>query len=509
MSTNKKNNKIKLIKITVLLAVSMILISGCITKQEGPKKPAVENVSPNWIKEGAIYETHPYYYVDGTFKSMTEKIPSIADLGVKTIYLMPIWEHVPAPNGEMKYGYIYSIYDYYNISSEFGTKDDLKELVATVHKYNMKIVFDLVTCCTPRKSIIYNNDWTFRVPLSELNNKGLDLKATTRNNNNIVASECVTGKNEYSMCKLSGTASGSDVILDNYPISNFGPAVDRTNPEVVDYFTKMTEYYVKEYDIDGWRVDTSANNWNPEIVSGDHSITKLLKSVKDAITKVKPDAIIMPENPSIKLDEIAQISYEPYKLKDTIYERIENDSMTSKQFINLLQQQKIGYNRTRAYFVETHDSGRINEMAPQLDKPLLVLISTVPGVPMIQAGQEIGATNKFRSHTPVDWTNGDYELNNFYKKVFKIRNNNSALKYGSIENVFKAGENTYAYLRSYESNKVIVVINFDDKPVSSTLDLPLKSGTVLHDKLNDESFTVNKPNNFKITLPAYGARILV
>ncbi|MCX9012720.1 MAG: alpha-glucosidase C-terminal domain-containing protein [Candidatus Methanoperedens sp.] len=126
-----------------------------------------------------------------------------------------------------------------------------------------------------------------------------------------------------------------------------------------------------------------------------------------------------------------------------------------------------------------------------------------------EKGQEIGATNPYLSDAPVEWDKGDYELKDFYKKVIGIRNRNDALKYGSTENVWKAGDNTFAYLRSYTESKAAIVINFQNKEVSSTLSLPFESGIILRDELNNESFVVNDPNNFKIKLQPYGSRILV
>lgn len=82
------------------------------------------------------------------------------------------------------------------------------------------------------------------------------------------------------------------VISLQYPQVGWGFAVDKTNPEMIEYFTEVAKYYVKEYDIDGWRVDAPSDNWNPDIISGDHSSKQLLRSVKTEITKIKLDAIL-------------------------------------------------------------------------------------------------------------------------------------------------------------------------------------------------------------------------
>ncbi len=123
-----------------------------------------------------------------------------------------------------------------------------------------------------------------------------------------------------------------------------------------------------------------------------------------------------------------------------------------------------------------------------------------------------GAKNTFCSGSAakaaVDWANGDYELRDYYKKVLSIRNSNNALKYGDIQNVWKSGDNTFAYSRTYGDEIVVVVINFRGVQAASVLDVPFNRGDVLKDGLSGETFTVTDPSNFRITIPAYGSRIL-
>ncbi len=470
-----------------------------------------------WIKEAPIYETHPCYY-NGTFRSLTEQIPKIADSGVKTIYMMPIWEHEPLPPGDnnYRYGFVYHILDYYKISPEFGTERELKELINSVHENNMKIIFDLTATCTFKDSEIYK--WSLSISLSEL--KEMDLKLEYTPDKKYVFSNCrvgnMTGMYESMVfCDLFGEIVGDEVKLFSYPAPGFGYAVDKTDPEVVEYFTEVAEYYVKEYDIDGWRIDAPINHWNLEIIPGDHSSTELLRSAKKAVLKVKPDAVFYSESPSVipislseklpdpVLDEMCEASYSYYFSSNIA------DHKTSELLVKFLSDETIWHDRTRSRFAETHDTSRINDNVPQLNKPLLVLISTIPGVPMIQAGQEVGATNAFLPDAPVDWANGDYELRDFYKKVFTVRNNNNALKYGTIENIWESGDDTFAYLREFEGEKVIVIVNFLEKQATSTLNLSfLENGTILYDGLNNEAFMVSDPCNFSISIPAYGYRIL-
>lgn len=487
----------------------------------GSQQKNLISSNKSWLFQGIIYETHPYYYPNHSFKEITQQIPSLADLGIKTIYLMPIWEHEPLPSEENKfrYGFIYHIIDYYKISKEFGTEEELKEMIATAHKYDMKIIFDLVTCCTPEDSIIYNNGWTLSMPLSELQGKVSKLEYTKIRGNDYVYSNCTPPQqNVIVNCDIFGRIMNDKVIINFYPSPGFGYTTDKTNPELINYFTQVTKYYAKEFNIDGWRVDAPQNSWNADIISGDHSINKLLRSLEKELKMIKPDTILFLESSAIAstpnedipdpvLDETADISYSYYfynKLKKLLAENANSEELDIA-IIN----EKIWYDRIRSYFVENHDQPRINNRLPHLNRPLLVLITTISGVPMIQAGQEIGATNMFLSEAPVIWSEGDYELRAFYKKVFEIRNRNDALKYGSIKNIWKSGDKSFAYLKNYNDNNVVVVINFQSKTILNILNLPFESGVVLHDELNNESFVVNDPNNFELKLQPYGSRILV
>jgi len=435
---------------------------------EAPTQP----IQKGWINDGPIYIVYPYDVTEkGSFKGLTEKIPYLKELGINTIYLMPIFDHV----GKLPY----SVKDYYKISPYHGTEADLHELVDTVHNNDMKIIFDLVISYLPLESKLYkeHSDWFLQ-----------DKK----------------GK-----------------VLNHYPHPKWGLAIDRGNSKIQEYFAEVAKYYVQEYDIDGWRIDAPQNNYDSKIVSGDHSATELLRKVKQSITSVKPNAILLTEYPGPLceentecdplFDEMSEISYD-WELRPWVYKNVlQNGGATSQDLVDLLNNQKIWYGRTRARYIESQDTHRIQELLnkvnkPDANKPLAVLISTIPGVPMIQVGQEIG---EVRTKKTVNWDDGDYELRDFYKKVFEIRRDSPSLKYGNLSNVWKSGDNTYAYLRSYKDNNVVIILNFQNKEFKSTLDLPFKVGSTLDDVLNNENFKVDNPSNFEISVPAYGARIMV
>jgi hypothetical protein len=234
--------------------------------------------------------------------------------------------------------------------------------------------------------------------------------------------------------------------------------------------------------------------------------------VKQAITAVKPDAVLYAETPSVArqsdpppaLDAMCDGSYS-HNLLLNLRKVLQEGS---DDLLGLLAQERIEHGAIRARFLETHDTPRIAATAPDEERPLVVLISTVPGVPMIQAGQEIGATKRYGPELAVDWQHGNQELWQFHQKVFGIRSQHAALKRGTIINAWRSGAPIQAYTRSFEGQHVVVALNFQSQPASAVLRVPFPARTVVTDLLQGGTFTVDDPQQFSMTVPGRSARIL-
>lgn len=508
------NRKILIGVFIVLIIVFVFLYYR--QKQKPVTLPPENSIVPviaakTWLNEGAIYETHPYYYPKHSFKEITADILRIKELGAKTIYLMPIWERALKKQDTML---IYLVNDYYKIDPAYGTTDDLRQLIKTAHENDMKILFDLVTCCTPQGSVVYNNNWTYSFTSTELNEKAKEmnwkLEYTTIEGRNFV----FAGKRESpgggkDLYEFGGEIFGDKIMVRSFPIAGWGPAVDLGNPDVIKYFTQVAEYYVREYDIDGWRIDAPANNYNPQVFSGDHSSAKLLISAISAAKKIKPDVLFISE-PGRPKEVPVELEYANLP---RLMPNIAQGTVTSQQFISRFAKGAETMGKTPLFVAESHDQTRLMESYPDADKNFLVLISTLPGVPFIQAGQEVGAKNDWfksgNSHPQVDWSGDRYGLSEFYKKVLSIRNSSNTLKYGDLKDIWKSGDNIFAYSRTYQNETVAVAINFSNKQAESVLSIPFKTGDTLKDEITDEVFEITDPANFKISIPPYGARILI
>ena len=441
---------------------------------------------PSWINEPLFEMIQSSKKGTLTFKEQEKMLPLLAEMGIKTIYLTPIWEYKPGTSLSRYY-----ILNYYELDPSKGTEEDFKEFIEEAHNYGMKVILDLVTGHTGPSRYIYENhkDWILR--------------------------------DKY----------GNLVYC--WPHKQWGYAVDRANPKVIEHFTKIAKYYVDKFDIDGWRMDAiGALYCNetvpdcPQPVEGRHHSEYLLKSVKSALGEDKalylewgylgrlyllsagvkeeggcpvpnpiPCYIALPE-----LNEYADASYS-YEFGKCFMRDIIGGKITSKDFVDFFKRECLYYGKPRGRFLMTHDFGyQFYEKNPKLHKVGAVLITTIPGFPHIYH-REIFPDG--------DASSINQEIFNLYKKLLRIREKFKAIKQGAIESVWKGGDNVIAYMRKYEDEKVVIVANFQGKSVTSTLKIPFEKGEVLYDLLNDQQFLIDNPNNFEVTLPPYGVRILV
>ena len=97
----------------------------------------------DWWKSAVVYQIYPKSFKDsngdgiGDLVGIIEKLDYLKDLGVKVLWLTPIYVSPQNDNG-------YDIADYYNIDPMFGDMDDFKRLLDETHKRGMKLVLDMV-----------------------------------------------------------------------------------------------------------------------------------------------------------------------------------------------------------------------------------------------------------------------------------------------------------------------------------------------------------------------------
>ncbi|MBN2274599.1 MAG: hypothetical protein JXK95_09725 [Bacteroidales bacterium] len=155
------------------LFLFLLILASC--KKEGDNNPPINGGSPDAdpVQYGIPYDGVPEtneiimyeinlraYSPTGDIQGIINRIDSIQALGINVIWLMPIH-----PVGELNsVNSPYCVMDYEKVNPEFGTLDDLRDLVEEAHEREMAVIIDWVANHTAWDNPwIYNTDWYTQV----------------------------------------------------------------------------------------------------------------------------------------------------------------------------------------------------------------------------------------------------------------------------------------------------------------------------------------------------------
>ena len=111
---------------------------------------------PEQLSKGSVYQINPRTFSSkGTIKAITEELPFLADLGFSIMYLCPVfqedestdkknWSNRQLASNTENPKNPYRMNDYFQIDSEYGSMDDLREFVKEAHRLGMRVLLDLV-----------------------------------------------------------------------------------------------------------------------------------------------------------------------------------------------------------------------------------------------------------------------------------------------------------------------------------------------------------------------------
>ena len=170
--------------------------------------------------------SNPQWYdcYGGTLRGITERLDYLKDIGISGIYMTPIFQS----NSSHKY----NTFDYTKVDSDFGTEDDLRELVREAHSRGIRIMLDAV----------FNHCGHKFPPLLDVCEKGRASRYFDWffiNSDDFMKEEFTTADGRF------------------YSFSFWAPMpkLNTNNPEVVKYFSDLCCYWAREWDIDGIRFD--------------------------------------------------------------------------------------------------------------------------------------------------------------------------------------------------------------------------------------------------------------
>ncbi len=399
-------------------------------------------------------------YYGGDLKGIEQKLPYLKELGVTCIYLNPIFE--------AHSNHRYNTANYLKIDPVLGDENDLKRLTKSAEKYGIAIILDGVFSHTGDDSIYFNRYGRYN-SCGAYNSTSSPFSSWFK---------FVEFPNEYS--SWWGIDSLPETEEDDLSFSNF-----------ITGENGVIKYWLDK-GIKGFRLDVA-----DELPDG------ILDKIRIAVKRESKDNYLLGE---VWEDASTKISYGSrrrflrgrqldsvmnYPFANAIIDFVKNGD--GRKLLNTVMSILENYPKPAIKVlmnhIGTHDTARILTMlgtdyipstreeqsktclseesyykAVQLLKLAAVLQYTLPGVPSVYYGDEVGMEgfgDPFCRGT-YPWGRENAELLEFYKNLGKFRRGNKAFENGEFVPVFADG-NTVSYIRQNEGNSVLIAINCSDK----------------------------------------------
>jgi glycosidase len=396
-----------------------LVAAGCIVLSR--PAPAAE-----WI----IYEVFVRQFSEaGTLAAVEARLDEIAELGVDVIWLMPIH-----PIGEVErkgtVGSPYAVRDYRSIHPDLGGPDDLKRLVAAAHARGLKLIIDWVPNHTA-----WDHPWLAEHP------------------------------DWYHRDEHGRPRPPIPVWNDVVHLDYGAPALRREMEEIM-------AWWIREFDIDGYRVDVAGmvpNDFWPDVIP--------------RLRAIKPGLILLAEAVGPVYHELGfDLSYDD-PLRNLLWRvahRREPAGRVHDYVASARERYPAGAVLMR--FAENHDLDRTAQAFPApTDGAAIAAVFTLPGVPLIFAGQERGIAHRpeLFEKDPVPWTGGRPEALDFHRALIRLRKDHPALARGSWRALAADSDRALTFLRAHEDETIVVILNFSTEDLGRVTirDLPEGWGT--------------------------------
>lgn len=459
--------------------------------------PAV--MAPAWGEDMALYLILVASFYDsdgdgiGDLNGLTTKLDYLNDgnpntdndLGVNAIWLMPIFA-AASYHG-------YDTTDHFTIRPEYGTHEDLIRLVEECHKRGIRVLLDYV--------------------MAHVSNQHPFFQDAYGNPSSPYADWFLWYDEAHTRYKS----------FDNIPIV---PSINGDSPAVQEYALRVARYWM---DLDGdGDLSDGVDGYRCDYALGlSHAFWK---QVRSGIKALRPDFLLLGEvwsnAPAIAKyyqDEFdSTFDFPLYYMLAGHQDAIGRGVLGGADkpgFIHasLVQRAKLyPWGAQSIIFLNNHDTNRIMSTVQddiQRAKLGATLLFTLPGIPLVYYGEEIGMAgvkgngkpywDEYRRE-PMDWyaaeegpgmptwfrpsdrNNRPFDgisveeqqgnpnsLLSHYRRLIRLRQTYSALRYGSYERleIVEGPSSVYVYLRQDAYAHLLIVLNFDREPAQVTLNL--------------------------------------
>ncbi|GGC55460.1 alpha-amylase MalA [Haloferax sulfurifontis] len=393
--------------------------------QEASVSVSRPNDPPQWAQEVTLYEIYVRGYAsdvedaDNTFEALETRLDYLESLGVDCLWLTPVLENDHAPHG-------YNIVDFYDVAEDLGTREDYERFVEAAHDRGMKVLFDLVLNHSARAHPFFED--AYENPDSEY----------------------------YDWYEWQENGEPGTYFDWEY-IANF----DHRNLEVRRYLLDAVDMWAEV--VDGFRCDMA---WAvPDT---------FWQEIRDRVKAKDPEFLLLDET----IPYIADFHEGMFDMHfdTTLYftlRQVGRGDEPAERVLDAIEQRtQVGFPDHASFmlYLENHDETRyIVECGEDEALAAAGALFTLPGVPMVYGGQEIGQRGR---RDALAWDHARDDIREHYERLIELRDETPALRHdGTFRRIdYEAdSDRAVAFVRDHDDGSYLCALNF--APGSTTVDV--------------------------------------
>ena len=370
----------------------------------------------------------------GTIRGICENLDYISGLGANCIYLNPIF----AAGQYHKYDTI----DYLHIDPCLGTDADFRQLVEECHARGMRVILDGVFNHCGAQFFAFRDvlekqresryaDWFYRLQFP-----------------------------------VTYPEAGERPNYECFCYERLMPKLDTSNDEVRDYLCGVGEYWLREFDADGWRLDVA-----------DEPNDGFWREFRRRCKAVKSDALLIGEVWGGARHWLAGDMLDStmnYDFRSHCRHFFAEGSIDARTFAGRCADMLMRYKRqitaAQLNLLDSHDTSRFLDICGGEKRRLalaVVFMCCFPGMPCVFYGDELGVmgTNELDFRRAMPWDAGDESLRELYREAIALRRRPPALRRGALRFLrAEAGEQLLVFERSCPGESLTITINASPEP---------------------------------------------
>ena len=379
---------------------------------------------PEWVQSAVVYGAIPPLFGEPPLEALTAQLQRLAALGVNVVWLSPIFATTSGEFG-------YAVTDYFTVRPDYGDLAALQALVAAAHALGIKVILDLPLNDTSDEHPYY-----------------------------LQAKEDTTGSHYWDFYER--TEKGKPVHYFNW---KHLPNLSYESVEVRRMATQVAVYWLREAGVDGFRCDAA---WGVQERS-----PEFWTAWRAELQRIRPDLLLLAEASAREALWSASGFSAAYDWTEQLghwaWEGAFGRKVQSAPALREILETPLGSRPFR--YLDNNDTGKrfITRYGPELTRAASALLLSLPGIPCIYTGEEIGAAYEpYQQTQPLDWASDPYALEPLYRGLIEARLANPALATGSLAlaEVDPAAQ-VLAYVLTTADAATLVAINFSAESASA------------------------------------------